>query len=73
MRQTRGRWLDLFADYNARIEVVYLEPPFKKLLRQNMARSKAVPEPVIRKLAEKCEPPTWIECHSLVISDGGSE
>lgn len=72
MRQTRGRWLDLFADYNARIEVVYLEPPFEKLLHQNKARSKAVPESVIRKLADKCEPPTWLECHNLVISDGGS-
>lgn len=69
MSQTRGRWLELFADYNARIEVVYLEPPFEKLLRQNKARSNAVPEPVIRKLAEKCEPPTWIECHSLVMSE----
>lgn len=31
--------------------------------------TEAVPEPVIRKLAEKCEPPTWIECHSLTMSD----
>jgi putative nucleotidyltransferase with HDIG domain len=70
MRQTRGRWLDLFADYNARIEIVYLEPPFENLLRQNRTRSRNVPEPVIRRLAGKCEPPTWMECHSLVISDG---
>ena len=73
MRQTRGRWLDLFADYNARIEIVYVEPPFENLLRQNKARDKAVPEPVIRKLAEKCEPPTWIECHELVMSDGTTD
>jgi len=69
MRQTRGRWLELFADYNARIEVVYLEPPFELLLRQNNARSKPVPETVIHKLAEKCEPPTWLECHNLVIEE----
>ena len=67
MRQTRGRWLDLFADYNARIEIVYLEPPFGTLLRQNKARNKSVPEPVIHRLAEKCEPPTWIECHDLML------
>ncbi|QDU93702.1 AAA family ATPase [Lignipirellula cremea] len=73
MRTTRGRWLDLFADYNARLEVVYLEPPLASLLRQNKARSKAVPEPVIRRLADKCEPPTWAECHRLVIGDGGSD
>ncbi|QDU64012.1 HD domain protein [Planctomycetes bacterium Pan216] len=70
MRQTRGRWLSLFADYNARIEIVYLEPPLETLLRQNNARSNSVPEPVIRKLAQRCEPPTWIECHSLVTSEG---
>ena len=34
---------------------------------------KAGPEPVIRKLADKCEPPTWIECHNLVISDGDTD
>ncbi len=67
MRQTRSRWLDLFADYNARIEIVYLEPAFDTLLRQNKARSKSVPEPVIRRLAEKCEPPTWMECHRLIL------
>ncbi|ODA33833.1 AAA family ATPase [Planctopirus hydrillae] len=67
MRQTRGRWLDLFSDYNARIEIVYLEPAFDTLLRQNKARSKPVPEPVIRRLAEKCEPPTWMECHGLIM------
>ena len=72
MRQTRTRWLDLFADYHARIEICYLEPAFDALLRQNKARSRSVPEPVIRRLAEKCEPPTWTECHSLVISDGNS-
>lgn len=69
MRQTRGRWIDLFADYNARIEVVYLEPPLEHLLRQNKSRNKAVPEQVIRRLAEKVEPPTWLECHNLVVSD----
>lgn len=70
MRQTRSRWLDLFADYNARIEVVYVEPLFECLLRRNKSRQSAVPESVIRKLADKCEPPTWIECHNLLISEG---
>ena len=27
LRQTRKRWIDLFADYGARIEIVYVEPP----------------------------------------------
>lgn len=65
MRATRGRWLDLFADYNARIEVVYIEPPMSTILRQNRERASAIPEAVIRRLAEKVEPPTWLECHQL--------
>jgi len=73
MRQTRSRWLDLVADYNVRIEIVYLEPPFENLLRQNKARTKAVPEPVIHKLANKCEPPTWLECHTLIVSEGSDQ
>jgi predicted kinase len=72
LKQTRKRWIDLFADYNARVELVYVEPPFDRLLRQNKHRNKSVPENVVRKLAEKCEPPTWTEAHSLIMSDGES-
>jgi predicted kinase len=70
MRQTRGRWIDLFADYNAHIEIVYVEPPFETLLRRNQVRKRAVPETVVRRLADKYEPPTWIECHILALTDG---
>lgn len=69
MRQTRTRWLDLFADYNARIEIVYLEPSFETVLKQNAARETSIPESVIHKLAERCEPPTWLECHCLEFVD----
>jgi tRNA uridine 5-carbamoylmethylation protein Kti12 len=60
----------LFADYNGRIELVYIEPPFDRLLRQNRNRKDPVPEQVVRKLAAKCEPPTWTEGHGLVMIDG---
>jgi predicted kinase len=64
-KQARTRWIDLFAGYKARIEIVYIEPPIDRLLQQNRRRDKAVPEQVIRALADKCEPPTWTECHEL--------
>ena len=70
LRQTRGRWIDLFADYNARVTLVYIEPPFERLLRQNVSRKDPVPEQVIRKLAAKCDPPTWAEGHDLVMDEG---
>ena len=67
LRPTRQRWLDLFADYGARIEIVYIEPPLPVILAQNKRRERVVPERVIRELADKCEPPTWAEAHQLIV------
>lgn len=68
LRQTRQRWINLFADYRARIEIVYVEPPIPVILAQNKQRARPVPEHVISDLAGKCEPPTWAESHRLVFS-----
>ena len=70
LRLTRRRWIDLFVDYDARVEIDYLEPPLQVILDQNARRDCAVPEKVIRQLAEKCEPPTFAEAHGLQISTG---
>lgn len=68
-RQMRGRWIELFADYKARVEIVYLEPPLRTILSQNKRRTRTVPETVIQRLLEKLEPPTITECHALTIAD----
>ena len=73
LRQTRRRWIDLFADYQARIEIVYVEPPLPVIFSQNSRRECPVPERVLRELADKCEPPTFAEAHSLVVSTGRYE
>jgi predicted kinase len=73
VKQTRQRWVNLFADYKAKIELVYVEPPLAQLLKQNRKRSKIVPEQVVMKLATRTEPPTWMEGHSLLLSDGDSK
>ena len=65
MRQTRKRWIDLFADYAARVELVYVEPPLPVIYQQNELRAKPVPKQVIHRLVEKLEPPTWAEAHFL--------
>jgi predicted kinase len=67
LRQTRRRWIDLFADYEARIEIVYIEPPLSVILDRNGRRDCPVPKKVIQGLADKCEPPTWTEAHGLTI------
>ncbi len=62
----RKRWIDLFADYQARIEITYLEPPVSTILRQNHDRPDPVPESVIRNLIDKMEVPTLAEAHEVV-------
>lgn len=70
-RLTRQRWLGLLADYEARIELVYLEPPLKVVLQRNRKRQAQVPERVIRSLLDTVEPPTLAEGHALTLVAGG--
>ncbi|ODU01729.1 MAG: phosphohydrolase [Planctomycetes bacterium SCN 63-9] len=70
LKQTRRRWIDLFADYEARIEVVYIEPPMAVILDRNRRRERPVPEKVIPELADRCEPPTLTEAHGLTTGVG---
>ena len=65
-QQTRKLWIDLGADYNARIEVVYIEPPLKTLFAQNKDRESRVPTKVIERLISKLDVPTIAECHELL-------
>ena len=64
----RKRWIDLFADYQARIEIIYLEPSLSTILRQNKEREADVPESVIRRLLAKTEVPTLTEAHSVTLA-----
>lgn len=64
-RSLRQQLIDLFADYNARIRIVYLEAPFEELLRRNRERSAPVPEAVIEKLAGKLDVPDITEAHEV--------
>lgn len=61
----RKRWIDLFADYHARVEIVYIEPPIPTILKQNKEREASVPESVIRRLLNKIEMPTLAEAHGV--------
>lgn len=64
-RQTRRRWVDLFADYGARIEIVYIEPPLETIRQQNKSRLEPVLEQVIARLTAKLEPPQISEAHGV--------
>lgn len=65
-RQVRKLWIDVGAEYNARIELVYVEPSFESLFEQNQSRRAQVPRAVIERLIDKMDPPTLTESHDLV-------
>lgn len=63
--QMRGQLVDLFAVYNPRIRIVYLEVPYRKLLSQNKNREFVIPELAIEKMINKLEVPKLWEAHTI--------
>jgi predicted kinase len=64
-RQLRGPLISLFADYGARVRIVYVEVPEKQLQAQNRERAARVPAKVIERLLRRWEVPTLGEAHDL--------
>jgi predicted kinase len=63
--EMRARWIGLFVDYNARVKIVYIEVPYKKLKKQNAKRKYPVPPSIIDKMIGKLEIPTVKEAHDI--------
>lgn len=61
----RGKWISLFTEYGARVRIVYLEVPYKTLLKQNHNRSYKVPVAAIDRMILKWEVPTVREAHEV--------
>jgi predicted kinase len=64
-RQLRRACISLFADYSARVRIVYLEVPPEILFPQNRQRPAPVPEKVIERLLDRWETPDLTEAHQL--------
>lgn len=64
-RNLRSKWLSMFNNYGAKIKIIYLEVPFKKLLFQNKNRQYVVPENVIEKMLDQLEIPSYDEAHEI--------
>jgi predicted kinase len=64
-RQHREQNIGLFAAYNARVRIVYVEAPEAVLFRQNAARDAAVPVAAIRKMIDRWETPDLTEAHQI--------
>lgn len=64
-RDLRGKWLDLFHQYGARVHIVYLEVPYRQLLAQNRNREYVVPEKVLEQMLWKLDVPDVSEAFSV--------
>ncbi|HZS43588.1 MAG TPA: AAA family ATPase [Blastocatellia bacterium] len=64
-RRIRQQCIDLFAAYNARVRIVYVDVPEETLFRQNRERNNPVPADVIRRLLDRWEVPDLTEAHKV--------
>jgi predicted kinase len=67
-RDLRSQLVALFANYKARVRIVYTECPAKELHRRNRKRTNPVPAAVIERMVEKLEIPTIAEAHRVVFT-----
>lgn len=70
-KDMRAKWISLFLDYKAKVEIIYIEVPYKQLKKQNANRDYPIPLNVIDKLFDKIEIPCFDEGHGIKISVGG--
>ncbi|NES21226.1 MAG: AAA family ATPase [Symploca sp. SIO3E6] len=64
-RQLRSTLINLFANYQGKIRIVYLESPWQELLRRNQHRTHRVPEKVLYRMRHRLEVPNIIEAHQV--------
>jgi putative nucleotidyltransferase with HDIG domain len=65
VKSTRQGLIRLFADYDARIRIVYLEVPIAQVLAQNNSRQQPVPKAVIYRYHARLEIPDRTEAHQV--------
>ncbi|NJK66908.1 MAG: AAA family ATPase [Microcoleus sp. SU_5_3] len=64
-KQMRQQLIKFFADYQARIRIVYLEVPIAEIRQHNRSRTAMVSEAVIQKLALRLDIPDITEAHQV--------
>lgn len=64
-RQTREQLINLFAEYKAKITIIYLEVPYQTQQKQNRNREKVVPQSAVQRMIEKLEIPQVWEAHEV--------
>jgi predicted kinase len=74
-RELRAGLIALFANYGARVRIVYVEASWQETFARNRARKRPVPERAIAQMADRLEMPSRTEAHRVdyVIAGRGEE
>lgn len=65
--QMRMQLIDLFQSYGGKVSIIYIEVPYKTLIKQNNKREEIVPQVVLDKMISKMEPPVREEAYLIKI------
>ena len=63
--QLRMQLIELFESYRGKVTIIYVEVPYKMLIKQNNNRDEIVPQVVLDKMVGKLEPPVREEANSI--------
>ncbi|MEK6829879.1 MAG: AAA family ATPase [Nanoarchaeota archaeon] len=64
-KEMRSKVISEFEDYGAKVEVIYIEVPYKELLQQNHNREYKVPESAVENMIGSLEMPDITECYKV--------
>jgi len=64
-KDMRGKAIKEFEDYGAKVEVIYIEVPYKVLLSQNHNRDHKVPEDAVNSMIGALDIPDLTECYNV--------
>lgn len=63
--QMREQLIDLFAVYEPRVKIIYIEVPYKLLISQNRNRDFPIPAMAVERMIDKLEVPKTWEAHEV--------
>lgn len=66
MKKTRDSLCKLFNDYNAKVEYIYIETPYKELMKRYNKRDRIVPKTAIDKMIRKIDMVDEYEGESII-------
>ncbi len=69
IQETRQRLVQLFAGYGARVHILYLEVPYRELLRRNQTRPRHIPEDILETMIRRLEIPAPWEAWKVILPD----